>query len=66
MRPIGCLLLTLLLASGCHFMDEVRRPRVDTAGGMYDKAAISYKLDASRLGEPMALARIEGQLVRYD
>lgn len=65
LRSMGYLLLTLA-ASGCHFMDEVRRPRVDTAGGMYDKATINYKLDASRLGEPMALARIEGQLVSYD
>jgi hypothetical protein len=65
LRSIGYLLLTLT-ASGCHFMDEVRRPRVDTAGGMFDKATVTYKLDASRLGEPMALARIEGQLVSYE
>jgi hypothetical protein len=65
LQPIVWLLLTLW-ASGCHVLDEVRRPRVDSAGGMYDKATITYKLDASRLGEPMALARIEGQLVSYD
>ena len=64
-RPIGCLLLALL-AGGCHFVDEMRRPRIDMAGGMFERATLDYKLDASRLCEPMALARIEGQLVSYD
>lgn len=66
-RLIGCLLLLpALLASGCNLAEEMRRPRIDTAGGMYDRATIDYKLDASRLCEPMALARVEGQLVSYD
>lgn len=59
-------LLLAMLAGGCNVLEEVRRPRVDMAGGMFERAAITYKLDASRLGEPMALARVEGQLVSYD
>ncbi len=33
--------------------------------GLYDKASIVYRLDASQLCESLAVARIEGQLVAY-
>ncbi|HEX4149572.1 MAG TPA: hypothetical protein VHY20_11320 [Pirellulales bacterium] len=61
---IGCLLLALL--AGCQLADEVRRPRIDMTAGLYERATLDYKLDASRLCEPIALARVEGQLVSYD
>ena len=42
------------------------RPQLDSMAGLYDKAQVVYKLDASQLCEPMAMARIEGQLVAYE
>jgi hypothetical protein len=45
-----------------------RRPKVpiDSAAGLFDTAKIEYKLDAGQLNLPLAVTRVEGQLVSYD
>lgn len=54
------------VGSGCSIVD--RRPTVpiDSAAGLYDSAKIEYKLDAGQLNLPLAVTRVEGQLVSYD
>lgn len=51
---------------GCSFVD--RRPKlpIDSAAGLYDQAKVEYKLDAGQLNLPLAVTRVEGQLVSYD
>jgi hypothetical protein len=39
---------------------------LDSAAGMFDSAKIVYQVDAGQLCEPLAMARIEGQLVSYE
>lgn len=51
-------------ASGCiQFGGSVPR---DASAGLFEEAAISYRVDAGKEGLAMAAARIEGQLVSYD
>src|SRR5271168_1909979 len=52
------------LGSGCSWWNHPR-PQLDSMAGLYDRASIVYRLDASQLCEPLAVARIEGQLVAY-
>jgi hypothetical protein len=39
---------------------------LDAAAGLYEKASLTYRVDAGQLSIPLALSRIEGQLVSYD
>jgi hypothetical protein len=43
------------------------RPPVpyDSAASMYEKAQVTYEMDASKLQVPISVARVEGQLVSY-
>ncbi len=59
-----CLLATAPLGVGCSWWNHPR-PQLDSMAGLYDRASIVYRLDASQLCEPLAVARIEGQLVAY-
>jgi hypothetical protein len=52
------------LGTGCSGWNHPK-PQLDSMAGLYDRASIVYRLDASQLCEPMAVARIEGQLVAY-
>lgn len=68
-RPLGILpLLALLLMPACAQIEKMRTtaPRMDSAAGMYDRASIVYRIDAGKMSEPVALARIDGQLVSYE
>jgi hypothetical protein len=64
----GWLLAAATIASlvgGCSAFSKTR-PNMDAEAGLYDKAAVVYRLDASRLCEPVALSHIEGQAVTYE
>jgi len=54
-----------LACTGCTspYKTLVRR---DSAAGLYERAEVAYRLDASRLSLPLTLAHVEGQLVSYD
>lgn len=57
--------LTLLALVGCK--GGYTRPLVpiDSAAGMYEKARVSYEVDAGEMQVPVSVAKIEGQLVSY-
>ncbi len=66
--------LLLLLASslcctaGCAFLPTLPwdKPRLDAEAGLYQSAAITYRIDAGGQSLPIAVARVEGQRVSYD
>lgn len=39
---------------------------LDVASGLYDDAALTYRLDAGKLGQPLDVVRVEGQRITYD
>ncbi len=39
---------------------------LDVASGLYDDAALTYRLDAGKLGQPLDVVRVEGQRVSYE
>lgn len=62
---VCCWLLAIIALVGCSHV----RPHsvaLDSAAGMFDSAKIVYHVDAGRLCEPLAMARIEGQAVSYE
>jgi hypothetical protein len=56
----------MLAATGCKSNLIYHGVQLDSRAGIFDTASISYEIDSSRLGEPLPVARIEGQLVSYD
>jgi len=51
--------------AGCSAHSRSAVP-IDATAGLYDRAQLTYRIDAGRLNVPVAVARIEGQLVSYD
>ncbi|HEX4130730.1 MAG TPA: hypothetical protein VHZ24_11865 [Pirellulales bacterium] len=62
---VVCSAALLFAIGGCKIPGRQDRVRLDSAAGIYDSAHVTYRLDASKLCEPMAIAKIEGQLVSY-
>lgn len=60
----GAPLVVLWLSVGCA--NRSQQMPLDASAGLYDRATLEYRLDAGRLNSPLAVARIEGQLVSYD
>ncbi|HWB00716.1 MAG TPA: hypothetical protein VG713_19615 [Pirellulales bacterium] len=54
------------LLSGCKSPFGQPSVQNQSQAGGYHSARIAYRVDAGRLCEPMALARIDGQLVSYE
>jgi len=54
------------VATGCAWGDHRPKVEMDSAAGLYDSARLEYKLDAGQLNLPLAVTRVEGQLVSYD
>jgi hypothetical protein len=57
--------LAVLGLAGCSALPHAK-PTLDAKAGLFDSATLVYRLDASRLGVPLALARVEGQRVAYE
>jgi hypothetical protein len=57
--------LAVIVLAGCTTPSRTA-VRLDGLAGIYDTAVVTYRLDASRMGEPMAVSRIQGQLVSYE
>ena len=57
---------TVSIATGCALGDHRPKVEMDSAAGLYDSASLEYKLDAGQLNLPLAVTRVEGQLVSYD
>jgi hypothetical protein len=71
-RPLERRALSFVLAlaclachGGCAYLKQ-RTPEIDACTGQFNSAQVTYRLDAGRLCEPIALARIDGQLVSYE
>ncbi|MBX3415250.1 MAG: hypothetical protein KF708_21375 [Pirellulales bacterium] len=64
-RSLAVTAMLVLACLGCSspFQSIVRR---DSAAGLYERASLEYRLDASRLNLPLAITHVEGQLVSYD
>lgn len=60
-RPLVGLLALAAVMAGCSAFNR-GQPRLDSSAGMFDKAEVSYRVDAARLN---ATPRPEGQLVSY-
>ena len=60
---LGVLLPCLL--AGCSWM-PARKVPLDAATGFYQSASLTYRLDAGKLQQPLDVARVEGQSVRYE
>ncbi len=59
----------LALASGCNTsFPRVpwRQVRLDVRSGLYDVAALTYRLDAGKLGQPLDVLRVDGPRVSYE
>lgn len=54
----------MLFAAGCNSLPS--RVPLDAKAGLYEKAVLSYRVDAGQLSIPLAVSRIEGQMVSYD
>lgn len=39
---------------------------LDVASGLYNDAALTYRLDAGKLGQPLDVVRVEGQRISYE
>lgn len=57
--------LWMACLSGCASWPQAKPP-LDASAGLFDSATLVYRLDASRLGVPLAVARVEGQRVAYE
>lgn len=55
---------TCLLA-GCSWL-PARKVPLDAATGFYQSASLTYRLDAGKLQQPLDVACVEGQTVRYE
>ncbi len=53
------------ILSGCSLLPKPKVP-LDAATGFYQSASLSYRLDAGRLQQPLDVARIEGQGLRFE
>jgi len=62
---LACL-STVSIVTGCAWGDHRPKVAMDSAAGLYDSASLEYKLDAGQLNLPLAVTRVEGQLVSYD
>jgi hypothetical protein len=62
-RPLGIALLAAAVA-GCAAI-KGGKPRLDSAGGMFDKAQVSYRVEAARINQASPSRGVEGQLVSY-
>jgi hypothetical protein len=40
--------------------------RLDASSGLYDQAALTYRLDAGKLGQPLDVVRVDGARVSYE
>ncbi len=40
--------------------------RLDASSGLYDAAALTYRLDAGKLGQPLDVVRVDGPRVSYE
>lgn len=60
--PLAC---WLCVASGCIAINRPPAVPMDSAASLFEKAQITYKVDAGRQQAPVSVARIEGQLVSY-
>ena len=43
-----------------------RKVPLDASSGLYDRAVLTYRLDAGKLGQPLDVVRVEGQRVSYE
>src|SRR4051812_19655544 len=43
-----------------------RKPTLDSRAGLFETAALVYRLDAGRQTAPLSVTRVEGQHVSYD
>ncbi len=43
-----------------------RKMPLDVASGLYVDAALTYRLDAGKLGQPLDVVRVEGQRISYE
>lgn len=61
-RGIG--LIVLAASAGCSVFQS-HELRIDAAAGMYETAALDYRVDGGQLSEPLTVARIAGQQVTH-
>ncbi len=58
--------LAMMTLAGCRTPEMQSRVKLDSASGIFDSADVTYRLDAGRMGEPIAVSRVQGQLVSYE
>ncbi len=60
-----CLATGVLLLTGCQ-LPPLKRMPLDATAGLYERAVLTYHVDAGQLNIPLAVTRITGQGVSYE
>ncbi len=63
-RALACVLLSCL--AGCSASFPWRKVPLDATSGLYEDAALTYRVDAGKLGQPLDVLRVEHQRVSHE